>query len=298
MNEAALRAVGVVLPVRDGAATLAVAIESIRRQTWTDWELLVLDDGSSDATVEIARAFGDPRIRVLVDGQRRGLAARLNQGIDLVRGRYLARMDADDAAYPERLARQVGYLDSHAEVDLLGTRVLLFRAGGEPVAQFPFRATHAEICARPWNGFYLPHPTWMGRLEWFRRFRYRVPEVVLAEDQDLLLRAYDSSVFACLPETLLGYRVGPTRLSKVLRVRVSLAGAEFSVNMRAGRPAHALLGAGVFLAKAAVDTARYVGGGNAVRNYRKGVIPQAEEARWNSVWKELDAAVSARVAAG
>lgn len=287
-------AVGVVLPVRDGAATIAIAIESIRRQTYADWELYVLDDGSTDATVAIARSFGDPRIRVLVDGRKRGLAARLNQGIELARGRYLARMDADDVAYPERLARQVGFLDAHADVDLLGTRVLLYGATGEPLAPFPFRATHAEICRRPWNGFYLPHPTWMGRIEWFKRFRYRVPEVIWAEDQDMLLRAYDSSSFACLPEILLGYRVGPVKLSKLLGVRINLAGAEFSVNMRAGRPGHALLGAAVFMAKALIDAARFLAGGSAAWRYRKVSLPEAETARWRELWRELDAANSSR----
>lgn len=279
--------VSIILPVRDGAATLGTAVDSIRRQSFADWELLVLDDGSADASAAVAQDSGDPRIRVLVDGQKRGLATRLNQGIDLARGRYIARMDADDVAYPERLAKQVEFLDRNADVDLLGTRVLLYRAGGEPVGEFPFRATHAEICARPWNGFYLPHPTWMGRAEWFRRIRYRLPEVVWAEDQDLLLRAYASSCFACLPDVLLGYCVGPTRLAKMLGVRVNLAGAQFSVNLRAGRPRHALLGATAFLAKGVVDAARYLMGGSGAWRYRKAGIPAADEARWRSVWRDL-----------
>ena len=128
--------------------------------------------------------------------------------------------------------------------------------------------------------------------------RYCVPEVKLAEDQDLLLRAYDSSRFACLAETLLGYKVGPTRLSKLLRVRINLAGAEFSVNLRAGRPGHALLGAGAFLTKGLLDAARYLAGGSSVRNYRKGPIPQAEEARWRAVWKEMSGGASARTGEG
>lgn len=287
MNDVHRPVVSVILPVRDGAATLATAIESIRRQTFADWELLVLEDGSTDATEVIARSFEDARIRVLVDGSRQGLARRLNQGIEQARGRYLARMDADDVAFPERFALQVACLDSQPEIDLLATRVLLYRAGGEAVGPYPYRATHAEICSRPWNGFYFPHPTWMGRIEWFRRFRYRLPEVVWAEDQDLLLRAYASSRFACLPQVLLGYCVGPTRLAKLLGVRINLAGAQFSVNLRAGRPGHALLGAAVFLAKAVVDAARYFAGGRSAWRYRQDAVPAADAARWREVWGEL-----------
>src|SRR4051812_22555449 len=108
--------VSVVLPVRDGASTIAYAIESILRQTLAEWELLLIDDGSQDATFAIAESYKDARIRLLKDGQRLGIATRLNQGIDLARGRYLARMDADDIAYPERLAIQVAYLDSNPRV--------------------------------------------------------------------------------------------------------------------------------------------------------------------------------------
>ena len=88
--------VSVLLPVRDGARTLPLAILSVLQQSFRDFELLVLDDGSADASPEIALRFADPRVRLLRDGVKRGLAARLNQGIDAAAGRYIARMDADD----------------------------------------------------------------------------------------------------------------------------------------------------------------------------------------------------------
>lgn len=290
--------VSVVLPARDGAATIGCAIGSICSQTLVDWELLLIDDGSDDATIALAETFRDARIRIFKDGLRLGIAARLNQGMDLARGRYLARMDADDIAYPERLARQTAYLEQHQEIDLVGTRALLFRGEGEAIALFPFRATHEEICARPWNGFYLPHPTWMGRIEWFRRFRYRTPEIIRAEDQDLLLRAFDSSRFACLTEVLLGYRLAPTTLLKLLSVRVNLAGAQFVVNLRAGRFLFAFLGAAGFLTKAAIDLARYLAGGRGAWRYRRQSIPPAEAARWEAAWQAAKAACTASKDAG
>ena len=114
-------------------------------------------------------------------------------------------MDADDIAYPARLARQVAFLDTHTEVDLLGTGMMVFEGDGTPVGVFPVHTSHAEICAHPYSGFYLAHPTWMGKIEWFKRWRYD-PVCRKAQDQDLLLRSFSTSCFAALAEPLVGYR--------------------------------------------------------------------------------------------
>ena len=90
--------VSIALTVLNAEKTLAVAIRSICDQTFEDWELIVLDDGSTDSSLSIAGRFGDPRIKVFSDGRNRGIAARLNQAMDLCRGEYFARMDADDVS--------------------------------------------------------------------------------------------------------------------------------------------------------------------------------------------------------
>jgi glycosyltransferase involved in cell wall biosynthesis len=113
-------AVTVLLPVYNCPAYVGRAVESVLGQTFTDFELLVIDDGSTDATADVVRAYRDPRLRVLTQDNV-GLAATLNRGIGLARARYIARQDADDWSYPERLARQVAYLDAHPECGLLGT---------------------------------------------------------------------------------------------------------------------------------------------------------------------------------
>ncbi len=199
--------VSIILPAYNAEKTVADSIASILLQTYSNWELMFIDDGSGDDTLKIVRQFDDPRIRIYADGFNRRLSVRLNEGIDHAGGKYLARMDADDLCFPDRLARQVEYLESNPNIDLLGTAALLFNSSGDATGLFPFRQTHEEICKHPWNGFYLPHPTWMGRAEWFRKYRYRIPEVERAEDQDLLLRSYPTSRFACLPEMLFAYRV-------------------------------------------------------------------------------------------
>jgi glycosyltransferase involved in cell wall biosynthesis len=218
--------ISVLLPVRDGARTLPLAMLSVLEQSFGDFELLVLDDGSADASADIALAFADPRVRLLRDGMRMGLAARLNQGIAAAAGRYIARMDADDVCFPDRFARQAARLDAERSLDLVGCRALIFDDSGTATGLFPHRSSHEALCARPWNGFYLMHPSWMGRAEWFRSHGYQIPEAMRAEDQELLLRAYPDSRFAALDDVLLGYRMGRIALSKILLSRRSLLAAQ------------------------------------------------------------------------
>ena len=220
--------VSVLLPVRDGARTLALAMVSVLEQSFGDFELLVLDDGSVDASPDIALGFGDPRVRLLRDGMKQGLAARLNQGIATAAGRYIARMDADDVCFPDRFARQVARLNGERTLDLVGCRALIFDDSGAATGLFPYRLNHEALCAHPWNGFYLAHPSWMGRAGWFRRYRYQTPELVRSEDQELLLRAYPESRFAVLDEILLGYRMGPTTLRNTLSQRRCLLDAQIA----------------------------------------------------------------------
>lgn len=257
-------AVSVILPCHNAARTLASALRSVLVQSFSDFELLLIDDGSTDGTAGIAAASGDPRLRYLADGRRRGLAARLNQGVALARGRYVARMDADDVSFPERLARQVGFLEAHPDVDLLGCRAVVFRDDGRIVGLLPFAATHEALCARPWRGIPLPHPGWMGRRAWFERHRYRDPEVLRAEDQELLLRAAPLSRYACLDDVLLGYRQGPFVLRRTLLARRSLLLAQQRLFVARRQWGHALRALGLTVLKVAVDVAAALPGADAL----------------------------------
>lgn len=253
--------VSVLLPVRDGASTIGGALGSVLAQTFGDFEILVLDDGSRDGSAAVALAVGDRRIRVFEDGDRLGLPRRLNRGIDLARGRFIARMDADDLCFPERLARQVRYLEDHPETDLVGCRAVVFRDGGELVGLFPFAESHDQICARPWNGFHLAHPTWMGRASWFRRFRYREPECARSEDQELLLRSFRKSRFACLPEVLVAYRQGAFGLRRTWRGRRSFLAAQVRYFAGSHQPLAMGLAIGLAVVKGAVDLLAALPGG-------------------------------------
>lgn len=212
--------VTVAMPIYNAGKYLRQAVISIVEQTFADWELLIIDDGSTDNAIENIADIHDSRIQILKDGKNKGLAARLNEAIDLARGRYLARMDQDDVSYPERFMRQVASLEAAPQIDLLATRAITIDESDCVTGMFPYRRSHNEICAHPWRGFYLPHPTWMGRIEWFRKHRYAEPAPYFCEDQELLLRSYRTSRFATLDEILFAYRIRrKVNLEKLSRTR-------------------------------------------------------------------------------
>jgi glycosyltransferase involved in cell wall biosynthesis len=155
--------------------------------------------------------------------QNKGLAPRLNEAIFLSRGKYFARMDHDDLCHPDRFFYQIKYLEEHTDVDLLGCQCLTINDNNIVVDTLPIATTHLEICSQPWRGFYIPHPTWTGKIEWFKKHLYANPAPVLCEDQELLLRTYTSSNFYNLPLFLLAYRVrSKFKLRKSIKTRLSL----------------------------------------------------------------------------
>ena len=119
--------VSVVLPVRNGAGDLPKAIETILTQTFTDFELIVINDGSTDGTAAVLDAIRDPRLHV-VHQENAGLSWALNRGISLARGRYIARQDHDDWARPTRLEKQVAFMEANPDFALLGTCARTARA--------------------------------------------------------------------------------------------------------------------------------------------------------------------------
>ncbi|MCZ8337167.1 MAG: glycosyltransferase family A protein [Burkholderiaceae bacterium] len=281
--------VSVVLPVRNGAASIVPAMRSILAQSMGSLEVVVVDDGSTDETVARIVALDDPRVRVQAGGRRQGLAARLNEGLDAARGFLVARMDADDLAFPERFARQVAFLEQHPEVDLVGTRAIIHDETGHATGVFPGAPTHEVICATPWRGFRLCHPTWMGRREWFLRWRYREHGTSRCEDQELLLRSRLSSRFACLPDVLLAYRWDGLRPTKALPSRLSLLARQLETF--AGERRWGLAAASVAAAcgKVALDLASALGGRRIVHARFASTIDPGLEAAWRMLKRDTGA---------
>lgn len=214
--------VSIGISVFNEADTLEAALRSILNQTYERWELIIVDDGSSDASADIIARFDDPRIVHILDGHNRGLPYRLNQMVAIAKGKYFARMDADDLSFPDRLEKQVAYLEAHPEVDLLGTGAIVIDDNNALIGKFRVAQEHEDICAKLWNGILLPHPTWMGKSEWFKAHPYDT-SMRRAQDQLLLVSACSVSRYACLGESLLAYRVDRPSLKNALRKRVYYA---------------------------------------------------------------------------
>lgn len=284
--------VTIAMPIYNAGRYLRPAVASIVLQTFPDWELIIIDDGSSDNAADGIRDIADPRIRILRDGLNKGLAARLNEAIDLGRGRYFARMDQDDISYPERLARQLTMLEQHPELDLVAVRCVAIDADNELVGALPYALTHGEICASPWIGFYLPHPTWIGRMEWFRRHRYASPGPYFCEDQELLLRSHAGSRFATVPEILFAYRVR-TRINwrKSVTTRKTLLGIQLRHFLLMHQYRLAFLAGMGFVARIAMDSvnAAVQGAGSLAGFHRhESVGVEADERqRWQAISNAL-----------
>lgn len=213
MPDAETPTITVLMAVHNGAATVREAIDSILAQTFTDFEVLIVDDASTDATPEILRAAAaaDPRVRIVRNAANLGLTRSLNRGLDLARGRYVARMDADDAALPERFARQVALLDAQPDVGVCGTWIETI---GDPAGEvWDFPADDAAIRCRMLFETVMPHATVMLRRAVFEAARLRYdPAFTTAQDYDLWVRAAPFTRFANVPEVLLYYRVHPEQI--------------------------------------------------------------------------------------
>lgn len=199
--------VSVIMSVYNGERYLREAIDSILAQKFTDFELLVIDDGSTDRTLEIVCSYPDPRIRVLAE-HHRGLVSALNRGLAEARGPYIARMDADDVSLPTRLMKQVTFLEDHQDVVMVGSWARLIDEYSLPTGVSRMtpagdRQLHVALCAT--NQFV--HGSVMMRREAVLALRGYRPAFETTEDYDLWLRLAAVGKLANLAEPLYELRI-------------------------------------------------------------------------------------------
>jgi GT2 family glycosyltransferase len=208
-------AVSVLLPFRNAQRFLTSALDSIRSQDFTDFEVVAVDDGSDDGSAALvgAAAAADPRIE-LARSRGRGLPDALNTAAAIARGKYLARMDADDIARPTRLARQVALLDEYSDTVVAGGAVDLIDEGDRIVGEIWYAVSDAEarqVLSKGWTPFC--HPAAIIRRSAFERAGGYRRECELSEDLDLWLRLAALGGLANLDEKVLSYRLHPASSS-------------------------------------------------------------------------------------
>lgn len=202
--------VSVVMPVYNGEEYLKQAIDSVLNQTYRNFELLIIFEyGSNDLSAKIIKSYKDSRLTVVYNEQKLGLAHSLNRGIDLARGEFIARMDADDVSFPKRLMLQTAFMNLHIDVVLCGGAISI---NGKRTLVYPTncdRALYEMFFKCP-----FPHPAVMIRKSFLDKFDLRYRTDTAAEDYDLWTRVIRKGKAVNLKNTILMYREHGTNRSE------------------------------------------------------------------------------------
>lgn len=211
--------VSVIIPVLDGERFLSFALTSILEQTFQDFELIIINDGSTDKTEEIIKSFIDERIVYLNNEKNMGLAFSFNRGIDAAKGQYIARMDADDISLPERFAEQLSFLDCKPNIGIVGSQIYIMREDGEIVATHSRPESHKEIKFYSLFSSPMYHPTVMGRIEVFKSHHFN-ETFSNSEDYELWSRLlFQTGIkFSNIQKPLLKYRIYPQSFTQTLNL--------------------------------------------------------------------------------
>jgi glycosyltransferase involved in cell wall biosynthesis len=201
--------ISVLMPVYNGERYVEKAIESVLRQEFTDFELIIVDDGSTDNSLPICKrcATHDKRIRLIVK-EKGGTTSALKQGFALAKGEFVARMDADDISLPQRFNHQLSFMKRNVDVAVVGTQVELIDPDGLQICVQKHPTHHEEIYALMMNGGYsMVHPTVMMRKEIIESAGGYRGNFEMAQDYDLWLRIAEQAKLANLPMVLLRQRL-------------------------------------------------------------------------------------------
>jgi len=204
-----IRKISVLMPVYNAQKYIKVAVESILNQTFTDFEFIIINDGSSDESLKIIEGYAlqDARIKV-INRENKGLIKTLNEGLKLAKGKYIARMDADDISLPLRFEKQIQYLEEHSDCIAVGTLAKLIDSDGDVIGPMGSLTAHSEIDNAHLNGKggAIVHPSAMFRTDEVLSEGGYLEGFMHAEDLELWLRLAEVGKLANIPETLFLYR--------------------------------------------------------------------------------------------
>jgi glycosyltransferase involved in cell wall biosynthesis len=203
--------ISVLMPVYNAEAYVSEAIASILHQSYADFELLVIDDGSQDGSMERISSFTDNRIKLIRHSINKGLVVRLNEGLAVASGDYIARMDADDISTPDRLRVQIDFMEQHPQIGVCGSRGLLLGTNvkwGEALHPEEAKCRLLFRCC-------MIHPTVMIRRRALQKSRLCYEESFRhAEDYRLWSELVEHTAFSNLPDLLLSYRLHEQQVSQ------------------------------------------------------------------------------------
>ena len=219
----------ILMSVYNDEIFLEEAIRSILIQTFSNFEFIIIDDGSKDKSLRIIKNFKDKRISLLENNNNIGLSASLNKGMKLSKGKYIARMDADDISLPERLEKQYNFMERNPNIGILGTGYHLINKSGEGMGTYIYPDNPVEIHWKLLTGPVFPHPTVMLRKKVLIENNLSYNEEYLAtQDYELWCRMIHYTEGSNLPQALIKYRNHDQSKSKTesdkqeqLRIKVS-----------------------------------------------------------------------------
>ena len=215
--------VSVVMPVYNGELFIKESVESILRQSFKDFELLVINDGSTDGSPRLIESFKDSRIRLINHRTNLGQAQSLNRGFAQSRGEYIAHLDCDDISLPERLESQVAFLDAHANVGICGTWVRTFGRFPPVIRRYP-ATSKAIICYLPFANP-LAHSSVMMRKESLCQYDLAYnPKCRYSEDFELWIRCVEHFEVCNIANVLVWIRVHSQQASRVYRNETKSSG--------------------------------------------------------------------------
>ena len=207
--------VTIALPVFNAEKYIENTIQSILNQTFIDFELIVIDDGSCDGSCNIIKSFNDKRILLIENNKNRGAAYRTNQVINMAKGIFMAKMDADDIMHPDRLKLQVEYLIKKPHIDVLGSNVYSIDINNNIIGIHKIKSVERKFSEIIKRNFFA-QPTIIGRVQWFRENLYD-ENIYGVEDYELWLRSFEKSHFENMELSLVFYReIGIPYISKYI----------------------------------------------------------------------------------
>lgn len=199
--------VTIAIPFYNSEFYLKEAVQSVINQSFHDWELILIDDGGTDRSINYAKEYAnkDSRIKVFSDGKNYGLAKRLNQTVNMASGQFYARMDADDVMDATRIERQVAYMKANPDVDVVGSMAYIIDKDSNVISESNLVMESPKTVEDILNGGGFIHPSIMGKTSWFKQNSYD-ENLRRMQDLGLWLRSVEHSHFRILPSKLMFYR--------------------------------------------------------------------------------------------